>query len=74
MTDACIARLMTQGEDQILLLPAAFRLTGDRVRLRRVEGGILIEPIITDLDRWFAELDRFADIPFLEDECPQPKI
>jgi virulence-associated protein VagC len=57
------------GRSQAVRLPLAFRLPGDRVRVRRVEGGILLEPIVTDLDTWFAELDRFADVPFMEDEA-----
>ena len=47
---------------------------GDRVRVRRVEGGILLEPIVTDLDAWFAELDRFAEVPFMEDGRDQPPV
>ena len=55
-------------------LPLAFRLPGDRVRVRRVEGGILLEPVVTDIDAWFAELDRFAGIPFMEEGRRQPPM
>jgi hypothetical protein len=34
--------------------------------VRRVEEGILLEPIVTDLDTWFLDLDRFAHIPFMK--------
>jgi len=54
----------------------AFRLPGDRVRVRRVESGILLEPMVTDMDTWFAELDRFSDVPFMEDsrrQLPMPE-
>ncbi len=37
-------------------------------------GGILLEPIATDLDEWFRELDHFADIPFMEDGRQQPPM
>jgi antitoxin VapB len=37
-----------------------------------VEGGILLEPMTRDLDAWFAELDRFAEVPFMEDGGRQP--
>ena len=57
-----------------LYLPLAFRLHGDRVRVRRVESGILLEPMVTDIDAWFAELDRFADVPFMEDGRRQPPV
>jgi antitoxin VapB len=50
-------------------IPAA-----DRVRVRHVGDGVLLEPIATDVDAWFAELDRFADVPFLEDGRDQPPM
>jgi len=52
----------------------AFRLPGDRVRVRRVEKGILLEPMVTDIDAWFAELDRFAGVPFMEEGRQQPPM
>ena len=55
-------------------LPLAFRLPGDRVRVRRVESGILLEPMVTDIDAWFAELDRFTHVPFMEDGRRQPPM
>lgn len=55
-------------------LPLAFRLPGDRVRVRRVERGILLEPIVTDLDTWFSELDRLAELPLMADGRRQPLI
>jgi antitoxin VapB len=55
-------------------LPLAFRLPGDRVRVRRVASGILLEPMVTDIDAWFAALDRFADVPFMEGGRQQPPM
>ena len=74
MSDTGIARIFMHGRSQAVRLPMAFRLPGDRVRLRRVTGGILIEPMLTDTAEWFAELDRFADIPFMEDGRQQPPM
>jgi antitoxin VapB len=74
MADTGIAKIFMHGRSQAVRLPLAFRLPGDRVRVRRVEGGILLEPIVTDLDTWFAELDRFADVPFMEDGRRQPPM
>ena len=52
---------------QAVRLPLAYRLPGDRVRVRRVENGILLEPMVTDVDSWFTELDRFVEVPFMEE-------
>jgi antitoxin VapB len=74
MSDSGIARIFKHGRSQAVRLPLAFRLPGDRVRVRRVERGILLEPIVTDLDTWFRELDRFADVPFMDDGRRQPPM
>jgi antitoxin VapB len=62
------------GRSQAVRLPLAFRVRGDRVRVRRVREGILLEPLNSDLDAWFAELDRFADVPFMEIGRSQPEM
>ncbi|MGH3504499.1 MAG: antitoxin [Nocardioidaceae bacterium] len=72
MRDTAVARLFKHGRSQAVRLPKDFRLPGDRVRVRRVETGVLLEPLSTDVDAWFAELDRFADVPFMEDGRQQP--
>lgn len=69
-----IARIFKHGGSQAVRIPAAFRLPGDRVRVSRVSGGILLEPMAADLDAWFAELDRFADVPLMEEGRRQPPI
>jgi antitoxin VapB len=74
MSESGIARIFKHGRSQAVRLPLAFRLPGDRVRVSRVERGILLEPIVTDLDTWFRELDRFADVPFMEDGRRQPPM
>ncbi len=75
MSESGIARIFQHGGSQAVRLPLAFRLPGDRVRVRRVEGGgILLEPIVTDVNSWFRELDRFADVPFMEDGRHQPPM
>jgi len=73
MVTTAIAKLFKHGRSQAVRLPKEFRLPGDRVRVRRVDGGgVLLEPMATDVDAWFAELDRFADVPFMEDGRNQP--
>lgn len=74
MAKSGIAKIFRHGRSQAVLLPLAFRLQGDSVRVRRVEGGLLLEPMITDIDAWFAALDRFADVPFMEDGRNQPPM
>jgi antitoxin VapB len=74
MSETGIAKLFKHGRSQAVRLPLAFRMPGDRVRVRRVGSGILLEPIIADPDAWFAALDRFADIPFMEDGRRQPAM
>jgi antitoxin VapB len=74
MSDTGIARIFKHGRSQAVRLPKAFRLPGDRVRVRRTERGILLEPIVADLDAWFTELDRFADVPFMDDGRRQPPM
>ncbi len=71
MSDSGIAKIFMHGRSQAVRLPMAFRLPGARVRVRRVENGILLEPMVTDIDAWFAELDRFAEVPFMEEGCCQ---
>jgi antitoxin VapB len=66
MSDIGIAKIFMHVCTQVVRLPLAFRLPGDRVRVRRVANGILLEPMVTDIDAWFAALDRFADVPFME--------
>ncbi len=74
MSASGIGKIFKHGRSQAVRLPLAFRLSGDRVRVRRVEGGILLEPMATDIKAWFAELDRFADVPFMDDGRRQPSM
>jgi antitoxin VapB len=72
MAETAIARLFVHGRSQAVRLPKEFRLPGDRVRVRHVGNGVLLEPIASDVDAWFAELDRFAEVPLFEDGRTQP--
>ena len=53
-----VAKLFKNGRSQAVRLPREFRFSGDRVRIRRVKEGVLLEPMATDVAKWFAELDR----------------
>jgi antitoxin VapB len=74
MSDTGIAKIFMHGRSQAVRLPLAYRLPGDRVRVRRVDNGLLLEPMATDIDAWFVELDRFADVPFMEEGRQQPPM
>jgi antitoxin VapB len=65
MNDTAIARLFRNGRSQAVRLPREFRFKGDRVRVRAVPGGVLLEPLFTDTGEWFRELDRLKAGPFM---------
>ena len=66
-----IAKLFRNGRSQAVRLPREFRFEGDRVRVRRAGRGVLVEPMFTHVDAWFAELDRLAE-PFMPEGRQQP--
>ena len=53
------AKLFRNGRSQAVRLPQEFRFEGDRVRIRRTNQVVLLEPLISDAAKWFEELDRF---------------
>ncbi len=65
MSRTGIAKLFRNGRSQAVRLPREFRFEGDRVRVRGVAGGVLLEPMITDARQWFTELDRLSAGPFM---------
>lgn len=78
MAETGIAKLFKHGRSQAVRLPKEFRFDGDRVRIRRVEGGgVLLEPIerpYATAAEWFAAMDQYADVPFMEDGRNQPPM
>jgi antitoxin VapB len=72
MANTDIAKLFQNGRSQAVRLPREFRFSGDRVRIRRVPQGVLLEPIIADPAQWFDELDRYNSEPFMPDGRLQP--
>lgn len=67
------ATLFMHGQSQAVRLPKGFRLPGDRVHVRRVTTGVTLEPMIADVEEWFAALDQFRDVPLLSngrDQAP----
>jgi antitoxin VapB len=69
---ATTAKLFRNGRSQAVRLPRELRFEGDRVRVRRVARGVLVEPMFTNAAEWFAEMDRLADEPFMPGGRHQP--
>ena len=69
---ATTAKLFKNGRSQAVRLPKEFRFEGDEVSIRRVDGGVLLEPVKRkrtreEIDAWFAKLDHYNKIagPFM---------
>jgi antitoxin VapB len=73
-----IAKLFQNGRSQAVRLPREFRFEGDRVRIRRVGQGVLLEPIIQNPKEWFRKLDELNSEHFPSDReqpvTPKRKI
>jgi antitoxin VapB len=63
-TRSKVAKLFRNGRSQAVRLPKEFRFEGDRVRLRRVTTGVLLEPMSSDPAEWLAEIKKI-DAPKL---------
>jgi antitoxin VapB len=61
------AKLFWNGRSQAIRLPKEFRFTGDRVRVRRVGKGVLLEPMPDtkkeSLKELFARMDAMGGDP-----------
>lgn len=67
-----LAKLFANGRSQAVRLPLEFRFPGTEVRITRHGRGVLLEPVVADVDDWLAELDRYAAEPFMPDGRSQP--
>jgi antitoxin VapB len=67
------AKLFQNGRSQAVRLPREFRFPGERVRVRRLGSGVLLEPVVDDLASWFAAMDRLNDEPFMPEGREQPR-
>ena len=72
MAETKTAKLFRNGRSQAVRLPQEFRFEGDRVRVRRLGRAVLLEPLVADVDAWFAELDRHGPDPFMAEGRDQP--
>jgi antitoxin VapB len=69
-----VAALFRNGGSQAVRLPKPFQFAGDRVRIRRVGRGVLLEAMSADPSEWFAALDAFKSEPFMPEGRVQPKM
>jgi antitoxin VapB len=72
MAGTGIAKLFRNGRSQAVRLPREFRFEGEQVRVRRVADGVLLQPLISDVGEWFAELDRLKDGSLFRNGRNQP--
>ena len=61
MAKTGFAKLVRNGRSQAVRLPQEFRFQGGRVRIRRVDQGVLLEPFIPKVAEWFDALDRYSE-------------
>lgn len=66
------AKLFRNGRSQAVRLPREFRFRGDRVRIRRVSEGVLLQPVFADVTEWYAAMDRAARGEFMKEGRQQP--
>ena len=72
MSKTKTAKLFRNGRSQAVRLPLEFRFEGDEVRIRQLGNGVLLEPRITDVREWFAQLDRFKSAFMKKGSRQQP--
>ncbi len=68
-----IAKLFRNGNSQAVRLPREFRFKGDRVRIRKVGETVVLEPVITNVKEWLADLRRHPlSKDFMQEGREQP--
>ena len=71
MPERVVAKLFRNGRSQAVRLPKEFRFSADKVHVRRVSTGVLLEPLL-DPEEWFARLDSLGGGEFPEIGRDQP--
>lgn len=72
MGKKAVAKLFRNGRSQAVRLPQEFRFEGNEVRVRKTPEGVLLEPLIADTRKWFAEMDRLNSESFMKGGRKQP--
>jgi antitoxin VapB len=77
--DEVRAKLFTNGRSQAVRLPKEFRFEGKEVKVRRVLGGVLLEPIaledkpVKTMEELFARMDALRGDPIFPEGREQPE-
>ena len=74
MSETGLAKLFRHGRSQAVRLPKAFRLPGEKVRVRRIGRAVLLEPLGSDeanIEAIFDEIDRVGGGDFLPEGRPE---
>jgi antitoxin VapB len=79
MTDPKIAKLIDQGQSQMVVLPPDVRLPGDQVEVSQSGDTVTlraVHPRMTseEIRAMFAEIDRLAQGRFMEEGRDQPPM
>ncbi len=67
------ARIFWSGRSQAVRLPKQFRMTGDKVRIRRQGAAVVLEPVESDWAWLDAIAGEFSD-DFFSDGRNQPEL
>jgi antitoxin VapB len=73
-SDIKYAKLFANGQSQAVRLPKEFRFPGDRVRVKRLGNGVLLEPDVFDLKQYFAAIDECGTSYFMAEGREQPAM
>ena len=68
------ARLFSNGQSQAVRLPKEFRFEGNRVRVRRIGDGVLLQPEILDVRSFFEAIDACGASDFMREGRKQPPM
>jgi antitoxin VapB len=67
------AKLFQNGSSQAVRLPKEFRLQGKEVKITKEGNKIILEPIETSWEQWFASMTLFSD-DFMATGREQPEL
>ena len=79
MTDPKIAQLIDQGQSQTVVLPPDVRLPGDQVEVVQSGDTVTLRAVRKrktpeETRAWFAKLDSYKAVPFMENGREQPPM